>query len=36
MYYIKAMETYCVSCTKMLQSKIPVLEKLNKIDYGLY
>ena len=31
-WYIKIMETYCVSCKKILRTKIQALEKLNKID----
>ena len=30
------METYCVSCKKILQIEIQVLEKLNKIDQCFY
>ena len=31
-HYTKTMETYCVSCKKIMQTKIQVLEKLRKID----
>ena len=30
------METYCVSCKKILGMKIQVLEKLNKLDSCFY
>ena len=30
------METYCVSCKKYTVTKIPALEKLNKIDECFY
>ena len=31
-YHIRLMETYCVIVKKILQTKILVLEELNKID----
>ena len=31
-YYIKTMETYCVSCKEKKRPKVQVLEKLNEID----
>ena len=30
--HIKTMETHCVNCKKILQTKIIVLEELNRID----
>ena len=33
--HIKIMETYCVSCEKILRPKILVSKELNKIDYLL-
>ena len=32
----KTMKTYCVSCKKILQTKIQMSEKLNKIDRCFY
>ena len=30
MYYIKTVETYCISCKKYTANEIHMLEKLNK------
>ena len=35
-YYIKTMETYCVSCKNTLLPKIQVSVKLSKIDQCIY
>ena len=35
-YYIKTMQTYCVSCKKNIAKKIKISEKLNEIDWCFY